>query len=250
MSGIHRSAVQCLVVLGLVLAWKLLVDVRLVDPMLLPAPEAVFFRAWSLLTDDNVLSHLSTTLAAVMLAITLVTPVGVAVGLILGESAYWGKAFKPFFYFMSSVPKSIFLPIFILALGIGFTQKVVFGIFQAIFVLVVSTIAAAESVPAHYIKTARAFGATRWQLYRHVYIPAMLPIVLEGIRLGMIFNITGVMFAEMYVSRAGLGFLISNWGMNFDITSLLAGIMLASILAIAINETLRWYERRVGAWRT
>lgn len=250
MKRYQRTAVQAAVIVGFFLAWQWCVHAALVDPMLLPSPGEVFARAWNMLGEKRVLDNLGVTLAEVMLAVVLVTPVGVGIGLFLGESDYWGRVFKPFFFFMSSVPKSVFLPVFILALGIGFTQKVVFGMFQAIFVLVVSAIAAAESVPPDYIKTARSFGATRWQLYRHIYLPSMLPIILEGLRLGMIFNITGVLFAEMYISRAGLGFLISNWGMNFDIVSLLAGILLASLLAIAVNEGLRWYELRVGAWRS
>ena len=143
----------------------------------------------------------------------------------------------------------MFLPVFILAFGIGFTQKVAFGMFQAIFVLVISAIAAADSVPADLVKMARSCGAKRRELYLQIYLPAMLPVVVEGLRLGMIFNITGVLFAEMYVSRAGLGHLVAMWGMQFAMANLFAGIALAALLSIVVNEGLRWYERRVGAWR-
>jgi len=244
-----RRSIQGAIVAGFVAVWQASVTAGWVDPMLLPPPADVLVRMVRLLGDASALHHLGVTLAEVMLAVVLVTPIGIALGLFLGENKFWGAAFRPLFYFMSSVPKSVFLPIFILALGMGFSQKVVFGMFQAIFVLIVATIAAAQSVPADWIRTTRSFGATRAQVYRHVYLPAMLPLILEGLRLGMIFNITGVLFAEMYASRAGLGFLIANWGMNFDITSLLAGIVLASLLSILVNETLRWYEHRVGAWR-
>ena len=97
---------------------------------------------------------------------------------------------------------------------------------------------------------ARSYGATRRQLYVEIYLPAMLPILLEGLRLGMIFNITGVLFAEMYASRAGLGHLVALWGMRFEMVNLFAGIALASILAILINETLRHYENKLSRWRT
>ncbi|MDR5837473.1 ABC transporter permease [Caballeronia sp. LZ034LL] len=250
MSPWARRLTQAAIIAGFVLVWHLTVAGRFVDPMLLPGPAEVFARMIHLLGDAQSLHHLGVTLGEVMLAVVLVTPVGIALGLFLGENAYWGAAFRPLFYFMSSVPKSVFLPVFILALGMGFSQKVAFGMFQAIFVLVVAAIAAAQSVPVDYVRTARSFGATRAQIYRHVYLPAMLPVILEGLRLGMIFNITGVLFAEMYVSRAGLGYLIANWGMNFDIVSLLAGIVLASLVSIMVNEALRWYEHRVGAWRS
>ena len=96
---------------------------------------------------------------------------------------------------------------------------------------------------------ARSYGASKRQIYLEIYLPAMLPIILEGLRLGMIFNITGVIFAEMYASRRGLGNLVATWGMQFDMKSLFAGIVLAAALAIIINETLRHFENKLGQWR-
>lgn len=237
------------IVLSLFVGWELAVSLGLANERIVPPPSAVLPRTVAMLGDPTVLYHLWITSAQVLLAFVLVAPIGIAIGLLLGESDYFGRAFKPFFFFVASVPKSVFLPVFILAFGIGFTQKVAFGMFQAIFVLVISAIAAADSVSADYLRMARAYGASRSQLYIDIYLPAMLPIIVEGLRLGMIFNITGVLFAEMYVSRAGLGHLVSNWGMSFDMVNLFAGILLAAVLSIVVNETLRWYENRVGAWR-
>ncbi len=204
----HR-AIQPLLQVGLIAiilgGWEAAVRIQLVNPQLLPPPTAVAPHVVAFLTQAEMLYHLWVTSAQVVTAFVLVAPIGIALGLLLGENDYLGRAFKPFFYFVASVPKSVFLPIFILAFGIGFTEKVAFGMFQAIFVLVISAIAAANSVPADLITVARSYGAKRWQLYTQIYWPAMLPVLLEGIRLAMIFNITGVVFAEMYVARAGLG---------------------------------------------
>ncbi|MEE9590071.1 MAG: ABC transporter permease [Hyphomicrobiaceae bacterium] len=249
MSRAGTLLAQIGIVAGFFLFWEAAVQTGVANARIVPPPSLVLPRAFAMLGDPIVLYHLWITSAQVLLAFILVAPIGVAIGLLLGESDYFGRAFKPFFYFVASVPKSVFLPVFILAFGIGFTQKVAFGMFQAIFVLVISAIAAAESVSSDFVKMARAYGATRRQLYVDIYLPAMLPVVVEGLRLGMIFNITGVLFAEMYVSRAGLGHLVSNWGMRFEMVNLFAGILLAAVLSIAVNETLRWYENRVGAWR-
>ena len=249
MSGAGRVPAQIGIVVAIFLIWEVVVQTGVANPRIVPPPSQVLPTAIAMLGDTQVLYHLWITSAQVMLAFVLVAPIGVAIGLLLGESDYFGRAFKPFFYFVASVPKSVFLPVFILAFGIGFTQKVAFGMFQAIFVLVISAIAAADSVSADYLKMARAYGASRRQIYKDIYLPAMLPVIVEGLRLGMIFNITGVLFAEMYVSRAGLGHLVSNWGMSFEMVNLFAGILLAAVLSIAVNETLRWYETRVGSWR-
>ena len=238
------------ILLGLFMLWQLIVLAGLADVRTLPLPSSVLVRVVEMLGDRDVLFNLWITVAQVFLAFAIVVPIGIVAGLFLGESKYWGQVFKPFFYFMASVPKSVFLPLFILAIGTGFSQKVVFGIFQAIFVLVICAIAATETVPNEYLKMARSYGATRRQLYVEIYLPAMLPILLEGLRLGMIFNITGVLFAEMYASRAGLGHLVALWGMRFEMVNLFAGIALASILAILINETLRHYENKLSRWRT
>ncbi len=248
MKGQH-ALVQLAIVAGALAAWETASRLGAVNPQLLPPFSTVAVHAAGLLTDPSFLKHLWVTVSEVLLACIIVAPIGVGLGLLLKENEYLGAAFRPFFYFLASVPKSVFLPIFILIFGIGFSQKVAFGVFQAIFVLVIATIAAASSVPAELIRVARANGATNWQLYREVYWPAMLPLILEGARLGVIFNITGVVFAEMYVSRAGVGSKISEWGQSFNIPDLFAGIILVALLSIVVNETLRWYEYRVGRWR-
>ncbi len=249
MRGFTRALVQTGLVVGTVVVWEAAAQAHLVNPRLLPPASTVGQHIVTFLTDPKILRHLWVTASRVLTAFVLVTPLGVALGLLLGENEYLGRAFRPFFYFVASVPKSVFLPIFILALGIGFSQKVVFGMFQAIFVLVINGVAAAMSVPPHLVLLARAYGASKWQIYTQIYFPSMLPLLVEGMRLGMVFNITGILFAEMYVSPDGLGYLISGWGQNFQIPELLAGIVLAAALSVAVNETLRWYERRLGRWR-
>jgi NitT/TauT family transport system permease protein len=90
------------------------------------------------------------------------------------------------------------------------------------------------------------FGATRAQIYTRIYLPAMLPLVITGLRLGMIFCIIGVLLAEMYASRHGVGRLIFTWGESYMVPELLAGVLLVSVLTIAINEVMRLAEMRVS----
>jgi NitT/TauT family transport system permease protein len=148
------------------------------------------------------------------------------------------------------VPKSIFLPMFILAFGIGFQQKVAYAAFSTVFIVIMTATAAVESVRADHLLVARSYGATRTQVIGRVYLPSMLPVLLEALRLSMIFNFTGVLIAEMYASRTGIGQLIASWGENFQMTQLFAGVVLLATAAILINETIRWLETRCSAWRT
>lgn len=240
---------QALIVGGIFALWEVASSFAIVDPRLLPPPSVVLPTMASLLADDRFHQHLGVTVSQVVVAIVIAAPLGTAIGVVLAESPYLGRAFRPFFTFVAAVPKSVFLPVFILLFGIGFDQKVAFGVFQAIFVIVITTSAAVTAVPMDLIRIARAYGATRWQTWSEIHWNAMLPLILEGLRLGMIFNITGVIFAEMYVARLGLGQRIASWGQSFQMPELYAGILIAALLSIVVNEALRLVERRVGRWR-
>jgi len=100
------------------------------------------------------------------------------------------------------------------------------------------------------LKRLQAAPVTRGQILARVYVPSMMPVLLETLRISMIFNFTGVMIAEMYASRTGIGHLISNWGENFQLPQLFAGVILLAVVAIAFNEAVRFLEHRYSAWRT
>ena len=146
--------------------------------------------------------------------------------------------------------KSIFLPMFILVFGVGFAQKVGFGFFSTIFIVIMSTTTAVESVKVEHLTVARSYGATPMQTAFRVYLPSMLPVLLEALRISMIFNLTGVILAEMYASRDGIGHQIATWGENFQMKQLLAGVLMIAVIAIAFNELVRWVETRCSHWRT
>jgi len=177
-------------------------------------------------------------------------PIGACVGVLVAESEYFGQIFRPMLFYVFSIPKSIFLPMFILVFGIGFAQKVAYAAFSTVFVVIMSAAAAVGSVKADHVLVARSYGATRAQVLTRVYVPSMLPFLLETLRISMIFNLTGVMIAEMYASRSGIGQLIASWGENFQMPQLFAGVMLLAAAAIAFNETVRWLEARCSTWRT
>lgn len=241
---------QAAAVLAFFLLWEAASRSGLADARLLPPPSIVLPKVVELLADETFRHHLWITIQEMLLAGLIAAPLGIGIGLALAESPYLGRAFKPFFHFVAAVPKSVFLPVFILLFGIGFGQKVAFGVFQALFVLVIATSAAVAAVPEELLRLARANGATRRQIWAEIHWNAMLPLILEGLRLGMIFNIAGVIFAEMYVSRAGLGQRFTTWGESFRMPELFAGVLIAAGLSIIVNETLRALERRAGAWRT
>ena len=240
-----------LILLGVVLvAWEALPRLGFINPLLLPPLSQVLVTLGDLLQRPMVQEAVAVTALEVIVAFIVAVPIGAAAGILIAENQYVGDIFKPMLFYVFSIPKSIFLPMFILVFGIGFQQKVAYAAFTTAFVVLMSAAAAVESVRADHIMVARSYGATRGQILRRVYVPSMLPILLEALRIAMIFNFTGVMIAEMYASRTGIGHLIANWGENFQMPQLFAGVIVLSVVAILFNEAVRALEARCSTWRT
>jgi NitT/TauT family transport system permease protein len=240
-----------LALLALVLAaWEWLPRLGLVNPMLLPPLSDVLATFVQQLGRSQVQEAIAVTAGEVMLAFIIAVPLGAAIGVLAAENDYFGAIFRPMLFYVFSIPKSIFLPMFILVFGIGFGQKVAYAAFSTIFIVIMSAAAAVESVKADHVLVARSYGASPTQVLLRVYVPSMMPFLLETLRISMIFNFTGVMIAEMYASRTGIGHMIASWGENFQMQQLYAGVILLAAVAIAFNETVRWLEARCSTWRT
>lgn len=240
-----------LVLLALVLAaWELAPKLGWVNPRLLPPLSDVLAMLGTLLGRGEVQEAIVVTALEVIVAFVVAVPLGAAIGIFAAENDYFGQIFKPMLFYVFSVPKSIFLPMFILVFGIGFHQKVAYAAFSTLFIVIMSATAAVESVKAEHVLVARSYGATPQQILMRIYVPSMMPVLLETLRIAMIFNFTGVMIAEMYASRTGIGHLITSWGENFQMPQLFAGVILLAAVAIVFNETVRFLEARCSTWRT
>ena len=245
----HERLVVAAGALALVLLWEVLVRRGVIDASLAPAPSTIGGALLGLVRRPEVLASLGVTAWEVMAAFLIAAPVGLLLGFTLVEVPLLGALFRPLVNFLFGVPKSIFLPVFILVFGVSIPQKIAFGVFTTLFVVITGGIAAAESVPRELVTVSRVYGATRWQVIREIYLPSMAPILLESARLGMIFNITAVLLCEIYGARDGIGYRIAAWGENLQMPQLYAALVIVAAAAVAVNEALRAVEARLGAWR-
>jgi len=215
-----------------------------VNPELLPPLSVVLLILWKLLRDPAFLGDLRVTTAETIVAYLIVAPTGLLLGFFIGERRWLYRATNPILQLLMATPKMIFLPIFILAFGIGFLEKVMFASMVGIFATVIAGIAAVQSVPQGLMRVATAFGATRLQIYTRIYFPAMIPIIIGGMRLGLIFTIFGVLLSEMYAASRGVGQTLFSWGEQTRLAELLAGVLLVVAITVTLDELMRFGERR------
>lgn len=240
---------QAAIGIVLIAVWQGVTSFHLTDPSLLPSPATVAVTIGQLSNSQTFIENAGNTVLRVAVAFAIGAPLALIVGFVMGENVAVGKSLGPIFNVVLAVPQSIFLPIFVLLLGLGFTEKVMFGITHVFFVVVVNTMAAVREVPHAYAVAARSFGASRLRIYRSIYLPAMAPHVMTGLRFGLIFDIIGILLAEMYAAQSGLGLLLSKWGENMDVGKLMAATILISIATVLANEGMRLWETRVSRWQ-
>jgi len=220
------------------------------DPTILPPPVKVVMALKSLLQSSDFLADSLDTATRVIAAFAIGAPIALAAGFVMGENIGVGRSLSPVFNLVLSIPQSIFLPLFVLLFGLGFTEKLIFGITHVFFVVAVNAMAAVRQVSHGQVTLARSLGASTSRIYRSIYLPAMAPQLVTGLRLGVIFDIIGILLAEMYASRTGLGVLLLRWGESYAVDKLMAATVLISMATIIINETMRLWEVHVGRWRS
>jgi NitT/TauT family transport system permease protein len=245
----HERLIVAAAVLGLFALWEVLARLGRIDPTLAPAPTTILASLIRLAGRPEVRVSLAVTGWEVLAAFLIALPTGLFLGFLLAEVPVLGALVRPLVNFLFGVPKSIFLPVFILVFGVSIPQKIAFAVFTTVFVLILGGIAAVQSVPRELVLVSRVYGASRVQIIREIYLPAMAPILLESARLGMVFNITAVLLCEIYGARDGIGYRIAAWGENLQMPQLYAALVIVAAGAVAINEVLRAIETRLGAWR-
>jgi ABC-type nitrate/sulfonate/bicarbonate transport system permease component len=175
--------------------------------------------------------------------------VGVVLGLLLATNTTVRDYVEPWVSFLYAVPLVAITPLFIVVFGIGPTSKQIVIFLVAVFIIVVNTEVGVLSTDPNLIEAARSFGASRLQIFRKVLLPAALPFIVAGLRLGLARGLVGVVVAEFFGSRAGLGFLIQTSSQTFDTASLFVGVLVLAVGGYLGVELLKLTEHKLAPWR-
>jgi ABC-type nitrate/sulfonate/bicarbonate transport system permease component len=143
----------------------------------------------------------------------------------------------------------VMLPLFILFFGIGLLSKAVFAFSLGVFPVLLNVITGARMVEPTLIAAATSMGASRPAIFAKVVLPASLPAVVTGLRVGMTQTVLGVLLAELYAANTGLGYYVALYSQTFKPAQLFALFFLVAAISILVNEALRVLERRASRWR-
>ncbi|HKD30250.1 MAG TPA: ABC transporter permease [Xanthobacteraceae bacterium] len=239
---------RAIVIAALFAVWEIAAR-WFVDPLFLSPPSEVIASLDKVFGTRGVPAALQLTLFELTVAFVLAVAIGLALGLAIGLQPLVRRSFFPIVLLLYGTPQVTILPLFILFFGIGAASKIAFGVTHGVFPVIVTVVAGVQNLKPILLTSARSMGASRWQIFRHVIFPHMVPSFFAGMRLGMSGVLLGVLLAELYVSIAGIGYFTTLFTQNFDPTKLLGLISVLAAMAILLNAVVRRAENRFARWR-
>ncbi len=230
-----------------VLLWEVLPRVGAIPPLFLP-PLSESLRI--LVTDwPAYAAALGVTLREVCAAVLLVCCGGILGGAVLGSVPTLRTLLLPVASSLYAVPIVIVYPILTVWFGIGPASKIAFATLGGFFPTLLATAAGIRTIDPNLLLAARSMGASLPQLVVRVMVPAALPTVLAGLRLGGVLAIVGVVVSEMLISDAGIGYLVTSYRTVLDSPHVFAAVLLIVFVTLLFDTLARWLERRAVAWQ-
>jgi ABC-type nitrate/sulfonate/bicarbonate transport system permease component len=243
-SKLASRGVQVAFVVVLVGAWYIGTTYGRISPILLPNPVAVFDELVDVLRTLEFVSDLRVTLGELAIAFSISATVGITLGYLISRSSYSIRVFEPLFAGIYSVPIILFLPLYILFFGLGPASKIALGVTTSFLPIVLNTIAGFGYVDKIFITAARSMGASDFQMFRYVLLPAALPVMLTGLRIGFTVALLSILGSETIASLAGLGHRIVHLAEAMETARMFAYIAFAVVIAATLNSIVSSLERR------
>lgn len=232
---------------GLLVVWELLG--RLDVSMFVPPVSQIAAAWWQLLGDGTLAKAASSSLVSLAKGFGPAAVLGVAVGLAMGRFRTVRYLLDGWVNALMSAPLSALVPVLIALFGIRDTVVAATVFMFSFFVVVVNTMTGVRGAERSLVEMARVFGAGEVALFRRIYLPAALPAVMLGLRLGAVQAVKGMVVGEMLISLVGLGERLIYYGNTFLITELYAVIASVLVIALLASQAVEAADRALVRWK-
>ena len=198
----------------------------------------------TLLRTPATYTNLAVSVGEITVGFVVATVLGILVGIVVGSRAWLRAAVGPYLDGIATAPKIVFFPIAILLFGVGPPSKAALGALSAFFPVALTVAAAVRRINPVFVNVGRSFNASPRQMLAKIYVPALIPAIVNGMRLGLGLAIIGVMLGEIKLSDKGIGFLTIDDYNHFRIPQMYATLLLVFILAVGANALIGRLETR------
>lgn len=243
MTATRRAVDTLIIVVVIALIWQGLA--QWVGATALPGPAPTLAYLADFVPSARFAENAAATATAFALALILAYAIGLAIGVWMGGHGLSGEVGEPILITLYSLPKITLYPVILLIFGLSLSGKVVFAAIHGILPVALLTMAAIRNIPLVYLKSARTLHLSPGQTILTVLLPATVPEVVAGLRIGFTVTLLGVLLAEMFASKDGLGFLIINAMTLLQTKEMITIAVVLFAFAAVANAVLLWIEHRL-----
>jgi NitT/TauT family transport system permease protein len=243
MTGRWNLVGPLLVAAVLVMIWQF--AYWAVGDVALRSPAQTVRYSAELLARPNFWPHLAETGKAFAAALALATLLGLAIGLMLGLGKMAGEVFEPMLIALYSIPKVTLYPILLLAFGLGLSAKIAFGALHGFIPIALFTINAVRNIKGIYLKSGRVMKLSRTATVRRIIVPAAMPEIFTGLRIGFSLTMIGTVLGEMFASQKGLGYLLMNAIGLHNVDLIMAITLMLVVFAAVVSSALLAIDRNL-----
>ena len=221
---------------------------HLTNPVLFAPLSRVISEYPELISSGKLPKAMLTTISAMLLGYFTASVTGILFGLWWGRSRFLQDIVEPYLNALYALPRVALIPLVIVWIGIGFWGRFFIIFYGTVFDTMINTYTGVRSTEKTLLEVGKSFGANERNLFLHIIIPYSVPFIMAGLRLGLGRALVGVIVAEMFLQMVGMGGLILVFGETHRIASMLAVVILLSIMGILFTELIKKIERIVAPW--
>jgi ABC-type nitrate/sulfonate/bicarbonate transport system permease component len=244
----NRNAVVRLIsVVGVLLAWEVLG--RQIEPLFMSYPTAISTSAFEMIRSGELPAAFLDSFGTLLLGFLIASVLGIGIGLLIGRYRTVEAATDWLVNALYATPLVAIIPLVVLWFGLGFSAKLFIVVILAIFPILINTAAGVRNVPPPLLDVGFAFAATEHQLFTKFILPAALPYMMTGLRLGVGRAIIGMVVAEFFTAITGLGALIVKYGNQYDTAAMFVPILTLMLLGVTLTALMRRIESWIAPWK-
>ncbi|HET7850776.1 MAG TPA: ABC transporter permease [Pseudolabrys sp.] len=240
---------RLLVIVCFLVFWELAIRAGWVDPFFFSSPGEIGQVLSRWYHEGRIFGNLALTLSEAALGYAIGVTAGTTLGFAFAFLPRVAMVFDPFIAMLNAFPRLTLAPLFIVWFGFGIAPKVALVALFIVFICFFNTYRGFKEIDPELLDRARLWGASRWQIGRHIYLPAAVTWIIAGLRASVGFALIGAVIGEYIGGDAGVGFLIMQGQYLLRMREVLAGLVLLLIVAAIIDVSLRMIEARSSKWR-
>ena len=241
------SSLRILSLLTLSAIWE--VGGRSGNAHLLP-PLSKVLRVWvELLVSGQLLQAIAISFQALAIGFFVSVAFGVPLGLLMGRYRRVESFLEIYMTALLAVPMISFIPFLVIAFGLGLHSRVWIVFLFAFVIIAINTAAGVRNVDPTLTEMGRSFGARERELFVKIILPAAMPMIMAGIRLGMGRAVLGMVTGEMILAAVGFGAMLMTFSASFNSSALFATILTIVLIAVALLAVIQYFDRRLMPWR-